>query len=183
MKMRKALLAGLAMLTLIVPVVARAEAPPVSVAVIDIQQLLTESKAGKNIQDQLEKKKAAFLTIIGQEESKLREDEKTLSDQRASLSKEDFAKKANEFETKLNDTRRSAQDQKKALEESAVKALATLRDEIIAITKAISTEKGYSLIIAKQSVVLSDASYDITNEVMDRLNKKISEIPLEKASN
>jgi Skp family chaperone for outer membrane proteins len=179
----KALLAGLTLLIFIAPVIARAEAAPVSVAIVDVQQLLTESKAGKNIQDQLEKRKAAFLTEINKQEQTLREDQKKLTDQRTSLSAEEFSKKAEEFETKLNSTRSTAQEQKKALEDSAVKALGTLRDEIIKITKAVSTEKGYNLVVTRQSVVLSDSGFDITAEVMEKLNTDISQIALDKASN
>src|SRR4051812_26939328 len=105
-------------LLLSLPLTARA-ADPVSIGVVDLQKLLTESAAGKDIQSQMETHKTKFLSEIGAQEQKLREDEKTLTDQRASLPADDFAKKAKDFEEKLNDTRRKAQDRKKALEEAA----------------------------------------------------------------
>lgn len=158
-------------------------AEPISIAIVDIQLLITQSKAGKNIQDQLEKQKSDFLAGISKEEQKLRDNEKALSDQRASLSAEDFAKKAKEFEANLADSRRQAQDHKKDLEESATKALLKLKDEINKVVKAISAEKKYDIVLNSQNVVVGNKSIDITDEALANLDKNISQIPLETAHN
>ncbi len=162
---------------LALPVVAAAAESP-TIAVVDMQQLMNESKAGKNIQEQLEARKKAFLSELSAQEQKLREDEKMLSEQRASLSQEEFAKKAKAFEEKLAQTRSKAQGDKRALEEQAAKALGKLRAEIHTIVQRISDEKGYGLIVSRQAVVISSKELDITSEALESLNKNISEITL-----
>lgn len=154
-------------------------ADPTAVAVVDVQKLLKDSKAGVNIQQQLETHKTKFLAEIAQQEQKLREDEKVLSGQRSSLPPEEFAKKAKEFESELTESRRVAQERKKALEDAASKSIGKLRDEILKIVQQISDEKGYSLVINSQNVVINSKGMDITDEALARLDKTVSEIALE----
>lgn len=154
-------------------------ADPTAVAVVDVQKLLKDSKAGVNIQQQLETHKTKFLAEIAQQEQKLRDDEKALSGQRSSLPAEEFAKKAKAFESELTESRRVAQERKKALEDAASKSIGKLRDEILKIVQQISDEKGYSLVINSQNVVINSKGMDITDETLARLDKAVSEIALE----
>lgn len=174
----KAVLTAAMFLVIAVPGYARA-AEPTSVAVVDMQKLLTESKAGKNIQEQLEKYKSGFLADISKQEQKLREDEKALADKRASLPAEEFATKAKAFESELTKTRRKAQERKRAIEESAAKGLGTLRSEILKVVQKISDEEGYALVINAQNVVINNKSMDITGKALVNLDKAISQISLE----
>lgn len=174
---RNLMLAVLAASILVMPAVSRAEEGPI--AVVDIQRLLTGSKAGLNIQQQLEMHKSKFLADIKEQELKLRDDEKALAAQRESMPPEEFAKKAKEFEEKLPEKRRVAQERKQAIENAANKAVTQLRNEILKIVQAISDEKGYSLVINKQNVVINSKGMDITEETLARLDKNLSQIALE----
>ena len=44
----------------------------------------------------------------------------------------------------------------------------------------MSKEKGYNLVVTRQSVVIANKEADITTEVLSRLDKKISKIALDK---
>ena len=146
---------------------------------MDVQKLLTESKAGKNIQEQLEAQKNKFLAELSKQEQKLRDDEKAIGEKRSEMKQEEFSKKAKEFENELADTRRRAQERKKALEESAAAGIVKLRNEILKVVQGIADEKGYSLVINKQIVVVSGKDMDITGEALARLDKAISKIALQ----
>jgi Skp family chaperone for outer membrane proteins len=175
----KILLAGLLVFTFALPPSARA-AEAVSIAIVDVQRLIADSSAGKNIHEQLETRKASFLADLSKQEQTLRDEEKKLSDQKASLSQEEFAKKAKEFEKKLNETRKKAQDSKKSLEGSAVTALGKLRKEILNVVESVAKEKGYTIVLTSQSIVVAKDENDITAVVLEKLNTKISKITLEK---
>ncbi|MGB4106663.1 MAG: OmpH family outer membrane protein [Alphaproteobacteria bacterium] len=152
---------------------------PTTVAVVDVQKLLNESKAGKNIHEQLEAHKAKFLTDISQQEQKLRDDEKALTDKRATLPAEEFAEKAKTFESELTETRRKAQERKRAIEDAAAKSMGTLRNEILKVVQKISDEEGYGLVINRQNVVISSKDMDITDKALANLDQAISQISLE----
>ncbi|MCE7886026.1 MAG: OmpH family outer membrane protein [Alphaproteobacteria bacterium PRO2] len=178
MKMLMKAVIAAAILLMFVPAVSMA-ADPTAVAVVDVQKLLKDSKAGMNVQQQLEAHKTKFLTEIAQQEQKLREDEKALSEQRSSLQADEFAKKAKAFESELTESRRIAQERKKALEDAASKSMGKLRDEILKIVQQIADEKGYGLVINRQNVIISSKGMDITEETLARLDKAVSKIALE----
>ncbi len=150
-----------------------------SVAVLDVQALLTESQAAKSIEKQADERKDKFLAELSKQEQELRDTEKKLSEERASLSKEEFAKTAKEFEEKLMATRQMAQSTKKIYDEATAKALKQLRDKIYEIAQSIASEKGYNLVISKQSVIVGAQDMDITEESMKRLNESISSVTLD----
>lgn len=150
-----------------------------SIAIVDLQALLTESNAAKNIQKQVEARRDEFLQELSKLEQELRKGEQELNAEQEKISKEDFAKKRQALEEKFMETRRLAQKRKKALDDGAAKALGKLRDEIIKVVGGIADEKSYGLVLSKQNVIIGDKSIDISTEAMERLNKNISQIALE----
>ena len=169
-----------ALFLLVTPSVSRAQT---SIAVVDVQALMTESEAAKNVQKQIETQREQFLSELSKLEQDLRKSEKDLADQQSTLPKEDFAKKKQEFETKFLEARRLAQKRKKALDDASTKAMGKLREEILKIVGVIAEQKGYSLVLSRQNVVIGDKSMDISEEAMKELNKAISKITLEVDAN
>ena len=101
-------------------------------------------------------------------------------EERTSLEQEEFAKKAKGFEAKLFETRELVQKRKRALEKALSKSLAKLRNEIAKIVGDIANERDYQAVFIKQQVIIvASKSIDITDEVMEKLNKKDSQINLD----
>ncbi|MGB4057850.1 MAG: OmpH family outer membrane protein [Alphaproteobacteria bacterium] len=150
-----------------------------SVAFVDMQMLLTGSNAGKDLQQQIETKKTEFLAVISKEEQKLHEEQKGLSEQKEALTPEEFSKKAKAFEAKLAATRRMTQEKKKILETGANKALEELRSKILKAVQSVSDEKGYELVVSRQSIVIGAKGLDITEDVLAILNRDVVKIDLE----
>lgn len=153
--------------------------PAVSIAIVDVRLLLSESKAAQSIQKQIKKQRDAFVSDLADEEKDLRGEEKELIEKQSSLSPEDFAKKRKEFEEKLLETRRKAQTRKRDLEVAAAKATEKLRNEIADIVQDIADERGYNLVISAQDVLIGADSLNITDETMKALNKAVSSISLD----
>lgn len=147
-----------------------------SIAVVDVRALLSDSKAAKSIEGQIQKKRDGFLKNLAKEEKELRDLEKELIDSKDKSSPEEFAKKRKSFEEKLLATRKEAEEERRDLEKIAAKASDQLRDEITKVVEGIVKEKGYDLVLSSQNVVVGNNTLNITKEVMDRLNKDVSSI-------
>lgn len=163
-------------LLVLVPFGARAET---SIAVVDVQTLLSQSEAAKSIEKQVDEFKEKFLSEVSGEEQALRDNEKTLTEQRGSLSKEEFASKAREFEEKLYKMRQTTQGKKRALDEAFSKANGEIRAKVYEIVQQIASEKGFNLVISKQNVIVGEQSIDLTAETMTRLNKALPSIVMD----
>mgnify|MGYP001268119220 CR=1 FL=1 len=180
MTFRKFLALALACITLLVfPVMAYAQDS--KIAVVDVEKILNVSKAGKSIQEQLKKRRESFQKEFSARENNLMNAEKTLVQQKSDLSPEEFAKKRKEFEKQLLETRNLFQKRRNSLDKGLGDALSTLRKNIIQVTAEVSDKNKYQVVLTRDSVVIVQKEMDITEKVLDRLNKKISNIKLDVA--
>ncbi len=161
---------------LLIPFTAMAQS---DIAVVDLQKILSESLVGKNIQKQMQTQKELFLTELAEKEKVLRDQEKALMAERESLPKEEFAKKAQIFEQSLGETRRLAQTQKRDMDKAYTKAMVQVQNALTATVSALADEKGYTLVLSRLNVIVAKDSADITQEALKRLDKALSQVPLD----
>lgn len=155
-----------------------AKAADVSIAVVDVQSLLTQSKAAKSIQKQVKAEREKFLSKLSKEEEVLRAMEKELVEKGKDLTTEQITEKKKAFEEKFAQTQKTAQQGKSKIEKGVVDAMAKLNQEAFAAVESIAEAQGYNLILAKQHVVASDKAIDITDASMEKLNEAVSDIAL-----
>ncbi len=155
---------------------ARAET---KIAVVDIDTILTSSKAAKSIKKQVDEKRELFLKSVKDQEDKLRSEQKSIEEKRADMSKEDLMKKAQDFEKRRIEARNTLQKKKSALDKSYSKAMNKLTETITTVCKKIADEQAIDLIITKQNIIIGNNSLDITSEVMEQMNKELASLPLE----
>ncbi len=158
-------------------------APGVSMAVIDVQALLSQSEAAKSIQFQINTEREQFQKEVTEKEKKLKEQEKALIASNGKVSEAEFNKNKATFEKDVTDARQKIQKKKHSLEDAAGKSIEQLRNEITKIVAGLSDEKKYDIVITRQNVVLAVKSLDITADVMERLNDKVKKIDLKVETN
>lgn len=151
------------------------------IAVVDVERILNDSAAGKSIQSQLKQRRETFQKEFKAKEDQLMQSEKTLVGSKSELSAEEFAKKRQEFEKKLLETRNLFQKRRNSLDKGLGSALSNLRKNVIAVTAEVAEEEKYQVVVTRDSVVIVEKSMDITEKVLSRLNKKVSNIKLDVA--
>lgn len=176
MRMRASVLFLSVLLALSVPSVARAE---IKIAIVDVQMLLTESKAAQSIQKQVQTEREKLQNEFAGYEQKLRDSEKQLVDKRGEMSPEEFTKQRDEFQKKLQETGGLVQKKKRTLETALVKATGKLRAEILKIVAQMAEKDSYDIVLTRQNIVLVAKEFDISQQVLDTINKEVSNIPLE----
>lgn len=150
-----------------------------SIAVIDVQKILIQSNASKNIEEQIAAYKEKVLNELTRQEQSLRDDEKRLTEEKPSLSKEAFAEKAKKLEEKFVEIGSLTQSKKRVLDKVSSRSLDQVREKLYEIVQAIAKEKGYNLVITKQNVVVGEQSIDITDDALKLLNEDLPSVPLD----
>lgn len=156
------------------PVAAQQEA--LSIGVVDIQDLMTESKAAKDITKQLTGYRDDILEELSAKEKELIALEKVLIEERKDLSKEEFSKKVQAFEKDKMQLQKMSNDYNRSINEASLQAEQDLMKEIVDITSQIAADRDYSLVISKRNVVVGSVALDITKDVMALLNKNTPKI-------
>lgn len=149
------------------------------IAVIDVQNLLNELKAAKNVQEQIQKKRKALQDEFSKKERDLRDEQENIIKNAKDKSPEDLKKERIAFEKKLLDMRKLVQEEQRKLEKAANDALQTLRMEILKIVADIADDKKYDIVLSRQNVVLADKGMEISDQVMKELNKSLKKIKLD----
>jgi outer membrane protein len=161
-----------AVLTL-APVIAQAQ---VSVAVVDMQEILSDSAAARNILEQLKGHREKLEKEIKGIEDALKKEEQELIKQRETAKPEDFAKSRKAFEKKLVENREKVQKRRKAAEAAFNKAVGVLRENILKVVTDLAAERKIQMVVTKQNIIVSDRSLDITADVMAKLNETVKTI-------
>jgi outer membrane protein len=156
--------------------VAPAQLPPaqnLTVMVVDVQALLQDSKAAKMVRAQIEQKRAEYTKEISREEEALRSERDALQRQQASLSPEALNRRGREFQEKVNELDLSVQAKRQALEKSNNDALAQIQQQMLKIIADIAKQRKANLVLQRADLVLFDRSFDVTAEVMQRLDEEM----------
>src|SRR6266404_5721954 len=155
------------------PAPAPAPSPGLSILVVDVQSLLQNSKSAKMVRQQLEQKRAEYAKEISHQEEGLRQERDALQKQQASLSAEALNQKGRDFQQKVNELDKSVQAKRQALEKSNAEALEKIQGVMLKIITDISKERKANLVFQRSELVLFDQGYDVTDEVLQKLDEQL----------
>jgi len=168
--MKRTMMCGVwlvALVALAVPATAQ-----ISVAVIDVQRVVTDSDPGKESLQRLrtlQDEKIAEGRTLQSELEGLRDQ---VNKQRLTLSEQKLAEMSGQIEDKTIALQRFEDDAKRSLEEARRTALGRLEERIMPIINQIGKERGLTLIFNKfqSGLVYADDAVDITDDVIRRFN-------------
>lgn len=171
-----ALFALLAVLFAATPSIAASDPPPPSIVIIDMQKIMRESTAVKELQDRIETQRRAYQDELRQREEELRESEQRLVRDRASIEPEVFARRRQELEQTVSAAQRDIQQNRQRLDRAFSDGMRQVQVQVIRIADQIADERGANLVLEKSTVLLSHPDYEITDETLRRLNERLPKV-------
>jgi outer membrane protein len=168
--MKRTMMCGVWLVALVA--LALPAAAQISVAVIDVQRVVTDSDPGKESLQRLrtlQDEKIAEGRTLQTELEGLRDQ---VNKQRLTLSEQKLAEMSGQIEDKTIALQRFEDDAKRSLEEARRTALGRLEERIMPIINQIGKERGLTLIFNKfqSGLVYADDTVDITDDVIRRFN-------------
>lgn len=150
----------------------------VAVGVIDWESIMSDSKAAKSVNAQLNSQKEAFQAELRKKEESFRAEETKLKNERASLSEEEFKKRIQDLDKKLKAVKQEFRQKEKQIIDRYQKASKIIRDEALKIVRGIADQQKLTLIMNEAAVVLFDPQYDITKDTLEKLDQKLPSVKL-----
>lgn len=150
--------------------------PKPSIAILDVQRVLRESKAAKSLIPQMEQLRSQFQNEVRRKESALREAGRDLSRQRSLLAPEAFAKKQRDFDQRAKDAQRQVQIRKRELDKAFAASIGAIRLKMIEVARDIANERKINIVLVKSAAILSKTSLDITAGTLKRLDKRLPKV-------
>jgi outer membrane protein len=145
---------------------------------LDFKMILNESIAGKKAQTFLKKKIQNGFKNIKENEKNILEEEKKIIQQKKIISNDEYQKKVSELRKKVSTIQKERNDLLQSTAKQRSKAKDTLLKNLNPIVRTYMIEKKIRIVIDKKYVLLGDDNLDITNDIIDLLNKKLKTINL-----
>jgi Skp family chaperone for outer membrane proteins len=157
----------------------RAEPLPAPViAVVDIQRILHDSEAAKSVARQIDSQRQAYLKEISAQEESLRQAGDALDRQRTELAPEDFARKRQDLERRYGEVQQAVDSRKRILDQIEKESFHTVQNAMMKIVQEVAVEDKANVVLARDLVLVFQQGFDITNTVMDRLNRELPQVVL-----
>ena len=155
------------------------EAPKLTVAVIDVQQVVNESAAGKETMTRLRKLQDDKVAEGRKKADDLEGLRKQLATQRATLTDTRVAELEKQIEDRQVELQRFSDDTKQYLADAQRRELDALEKQIMPIINEIGREQKIQMIFNKfqSGLVYADDAVDITEQVVRRFNTRITAAP------
>ena len=161
---------------LFLPTASYAEFPETSIGIIDINRILSESKAAIDASKQIEKIATDIESETKEGDEKIIKEQNLLIESQAIMAPDAFENKRLEYESKMQKYNNERQAKLMKIDE----LIATSRNDVLNALKPIledvSNEKGITVLLEKASVMLNADKMDISDEVIKLLNKELSSL-------
>ena len=148
------------------------------VAYLDMKFVLNNSKAGKGAQDFLQKSFKENQKKFIDQENALKKQENDLLKKKVILSKNEYQGKTDELRKKVIDY----QSQRRAALDKITNQRAVARQDLLKkldpIIISYIEENGISLVIDKKNIIMGNTDLDITNIIIEKLNKELPSLSL-----
>lgn len=150
-----------------------------SVAVIDIQLIIRESKAMRAVREEVAGLREKFRAEVAQEEGRFREEREKLLRQRGVLTPQAFGRRRNQLVSKFASVQRELQAKSRGLEAASAATLREFQKSLVEVVAELAKERGYTLVLARSRVPYTHPTYLETQEVLKRLNQKLPVLKLQ----
>ena len=145
---------------------------------IDVNKIVSNSDSGKHLNNELNKINEANINEFKNIEKKLKSEEENILKQKNILKESEFNTKVNELREKVksyNDFKNKKNNELKNLRDNGAKKILNALNSILS---EYASTNSISLIIDKKNIVIGKTELDVTNKIMDLLNKKIKKVDL-----
>ena len=166
---------------LVLPVSVHAQAADASIpspiiAVVDVDQIILQSAAGKSVRSQADKYQQSFQEATSKEEAKLRASQQEIEQQRKNLSPEAFAEKARAFDGNVAEFQRTGMARRRAFDKSVNTAMGQVQQIMLQATSQVASAHGASMVLPRSQVLFFADKMNITTEIIAAMDKTSSHV-------
>ena len=148
------------------------------IAYLDMKFVLNNSKAGKGAQDFLQKSFKENQKKFLDEENTLKKKENDLLAQKTILTKKEYQKKSDDLRKKVIDYQSQRRTSLEKITAQRAEARQKLFEKLDPIMKTYIKENNISLIVDKKNILMGNTDLDITNIIVEKLNKEFPSLKI-----
>lgn len=166
-------------LLLSTPMASIAQGTASEIVVVNFTEVTNESFVGQDVQNQLKAYEAIITARKTELENQLNTEGQTLEDQESVLSPDIFQERVNEFQARARNAEIELQGKRQLLVRAQKQAEQEITRNLRPIILALMKERGADIVLDRGlTYMVSGGSFDISDEIVQRLNSTITSFPL-----
>lgn len=150
----------------------------VRIAVLDVERVRRNAAAVNSIRTQLDVYLESYRTDAQKEEQALRDAQDGLAAKRENLPPEAYAAERKKLEDRLVGAQERVQRRRDALERVNADAMEQVKTALETIVTEIAAERNLNLILRKDMVVFTAPAFEITEDVLRRLDQRLPTVKI-----
>ncbi len=153
-----------------------AEYPDTNIGVIDLNYILSESDAAVKAAKQIEDIAKQIEEEINDTDQSLLDEQNELIESQQIMAPAAFEEKRKEYENKVQNYNVTRQEKLMSIDRIVSESRNEVLNALKPILEEISNDKGITILLEKNSVLLNAENMDITEEALKILNKTLPNI-------
>ena len=145
-------------------------------AILDADGVFAQSKAMKDIHEQMAKYQAEFQTVIDKEKEAAQKEEEELKRKRNLLAPEVVAEERKKFQDRIVSLQRRVQETNLKLNQVRAEATQKVSDVYRAVVADVVKLNKISMVFQKNQVVFADPKLDISKIVLEDLDARLPSV-------
>jgi len=161
------------------PALARGVAPPSPViGVLGVPDIMRAASAAKQVEKIITERREKLNEDAQKEQGSWRDLQQSLATQRAGLSPDQIRTKERELQDRITNAQKQLRDRNRFIQEAAQVGLAQIERMLIGVIRQVAESRGMNLVLRREQVALNVNEFDITEAVVDQLNKVLPSVAL-----
>ena len=140
---------------------------------LDLDNIVSSTKAGKSIISNLEKSKKSALAKFEKKEKELKKIENDINKQKNILSEEELKKKLVEFRKEINVFQTDRQNVINQFNKKKIEEFNNFFKKITPIIQSYVSEKNIDIVLDRKNIFVASKKKDITQEIIKLIDSKI----------
>jgi len=147
-----------------------------TIAYININHILNNSKVGQSISKHIQKIKEKKINEFKLIEKQLSDKEKNIIKKKNIVDKSEFEKQVNILKEEVDKYRKQKKSFNKEIDKKKMKYTKIVLNTLNPIISNYVEENSISIVFPKKNIIIAKKNLDITNPVMELLNNQLNEI-------
>lgn len=146
------------------------------IGIIDTQKIMEKTKAIEGLRNQLNEKAEVFKKDSSKKEEYFKKKFEELDSKKNVLSKDAYEKKAKSLNEEFAEAQKKVQQDRSSLDKVYADAIKVFEENLDVVIKEVASSEKILVILPKMQTLYSDDSLDITEKVLEKINKRLTKI-------
>jgi len=153
--------------------------PPAAViGIVDVPEIQRNSTAFNSVREEIEKRRQKLNEDLQREQTRWREEQQALANQRATMNPDQLRTKERELQERITDSQRIFRDRSRAIEQVAQGALQEIEQAMAVVIRQVAASRNVNLVLPRPLVIFNDAPFDLTEEISAQINRVLRNVSL-----